>query len=315
MSLSPRRLRALCRLGWALAWLPAAAAAAPLADVHLHYNWNQTAVDPQSAIQALVEQDVALAVVMSTPPERALELRRAGGRWVVPFFMPYLTPAMRHNWFRHPEVVDAARRALESGQYFGLGEFHLVAGLGPSPRRRHPVVDGLLALAVAFDVPVMVHTEASSHEFFLPLCRRHPQARILWAHAGGILPARDVDTLLAACPNVWADLAARDQDRYIENPIVTRNGRLRAGWRALLEKYPGRFMVGSDPVWPVDERNRWDRDDTGWQRLDRYLGFHRRWLAALPADLSRRVRLTNAVAFLRVGRDPRIALREEEEGD
>lgn len=292
---------------------PAPAAAAPLADVHLHYTWNQTATSPEAAVAALEAQGVVLAVVMGTPPELALALRRAGGRWVVPFFSPYLTPAMRHTWFRHPEVLDAARRALEGGRYFGLGEIHLVAGLGPVTRRRHPVVDGLLALAVAFDVPILIHTEASSHRHLLPLCRRHPRARILWAHAGGILPPAEVDALLAACANVWVDLAARDPERYVENPIAGRSGRLRPGWRALLEKYPSRFMVGSDPVWPVDERDRWDRDDTGWQRLDRYLGFHRRWLAALPKSLAARVGLHNALAFLRVGRDPRIALREDEE--
>jgi hypothetical protein len=301
---------ALCTAPW-LAALPAQAREpAPIADIHIHYNWNQAeSIDPAEAIRRLTANNVVLTVVSSTPPEVALELSDAAGPWVVPFFMPYLEAEKRHSWFNDPRVVPAAREALASGRFLGLGEIHLTGGLSPTPRRRHPVVDALFELAGEFDVPILVHTEASSYLYFLPLCQRHPGVRIQWAHSGGILPPDHVDRLLEGCPNVWPELSARDNDRYTDSPIVDDTGRLLPEWERLVLKYQDRFMTGSDPVWPVDNRHRWDLEDTGWDRIGEFLDFHRRWLSFLPDDVSEKIRLENAVRFFRVASDPRIALR------
>ena len=40
-------------------------------------------------------------------------------------------------------------------------------------------------------------------------------------------------------------------------------GALLPQWRALLETFPDRFMIGSDPVWPVENLDSWDQADTG----------------------------------------------------
>jgi hypothetical protein len=282
----------------------------PIADVHLHYYLNQQAlVDADDAVSQLVEQNVVFGVVSSTPPDLALLLRRAAGKWIIPIFMPYLEPDKRHSWFNDDRVLKATQEALASGEYFGIGEIHLTAGLAPNPRKRHPIVDGLLGLAVAYDVPIMIHTEASDYRYFLPLCQRHPAARIQWAHAGGLLPPEQVGMLLEACPNVWVDLAARDNDRYINSPVVSANGRLLPGWRAVIEKYPDRFLIGSDPIWPVVDRGRWDSPNVGWERLGDFLDFHRRWLYPLPDRLSRKLRLENAQRLYRIGTKPGIEWR------
>ncbi len=280
------------------------------ADTHLHYNWDQVeTVTPKAAIQRLSDNDVVLAVVSSTPPELALELRRAGGAWVVPLFMPYLEPERRHSWFNDERVLGATEQALASGEYFGIGEFHLNSGFAPSPKNRHPVVDGLMDLAARFDVPALIHTEASDYRYFLPLCERHPGVRIQWAHAGGILPPEQVDALLTACPNVWAELAARDNERYISAPIVDARGALLPAWERLVRKYPDRFLTGSDPVWPVDNRHPWDQPDTGWDRIDTYIDFHRRWIGFLPEALAEKLRVGNAQEFYRLAERPQLRLR------
>ena len=54
-------------------------------------------------------------------------------------------------------------------------------------------------------------------------------------------------------------------------------------------------MVGSDPVWPVEQLDSWDEADSGWQELARFWGFHRGWLGQLPPDVARRVGCLNAV--------------------
>lgn len=307
MKAEGRRRR--CTLaGFALALLlfrgaVAQAAEPPFADVHLHFNWDQVGVvDAHEAVERLHRHDVVLGVVSSIPPELALELSSEADGWILPLFMPYLEPERRYDWFNDERVVAAAREALAGGRFVGLGEFHLTGGISPSPRKRHAVVDGLIELAVEFDVPVLIHTEASSYRFFLPLCQRHPTARILWAHAGGILPPDQVGALMEACPNVWAELSARDNDRYILNPIVDEEGRLLPGWEALVRRFPERIMTGTDPVWPIEYRHPWDEPDTGWDRFPSYLAFQRRWIEALPEDIARRVRLDNALRFFRIER-------------
>lgn len=293
---STRMVVAMAYLVAGAAWAATDNLPAPLADVHLHYNWDQE-ITASDAIRLLQAQNVRLAVVSSTPPELALELQRAGGDWILPFFRPYLAAGRRHSWFNDPAVLPAARKALASGQYAGIGEFHLIAGLGPG--RDHPMVQGLIELGIEFDVPLLVHIETSSHRFFLPLCKRHPRARFLLAHAGGLLDATAMGALLHACPNVWTEFSARDSWRYIESQIVDADGHLLAAWRDVIEEYPDRFMVGSDPVWPVEYLHNWDEADTGWQRLDEFLNFHRRWLKDLPPSLAEKLRLTNARRFFR----------------
>jgi hypothetical protein len=81
------------------------------------------------------------------------------------------------------------------------------------------------------------------------------------------------------------------------HPIANGQGRLLPEWRALLLRYPKRFMVGSDPVWPVEQLDSWGTSDTGWQELGRFRVFHRGWLAQLPPDVARRIGCMNAVSL------------------
>lgn len=270
----------------------------PLADVHLHFSWDQKELlSAREAVARLHEQNVVLGVVSSTPPELALELRQAGGDWIIPFYRPYLPGSGKHRWYLDPRSLPATRAALESGAYYGLGELHLTAGVGPSAG--NAVLNGLLEMAAEFDVPVQIHTEASDHRYFLPICQRHRQVRFLWAHAGGRLNAPQVAALMAACPNVWTELSARDPDRYIDDPIADHDGHLLPQWRQLVARYPDRFMIGSDPAWPVEYLHHWDQADQGWDRVADFLAFHRGWLADLPPELAVAIRLDNARRFLR----------------
>ncbi len=274
---------------------------APLADVHLHYNWDQVeSIDVAEALRRLRRNGVVLGVVSSKPPALAAELAAAAGDWVVPLFMPYLEPERKRDWFRDERVLPAARAALASGAFKGLGEMHLIVGFSPSLEHRDRVIDGMLELAVEFDVPASVHAEASSHRFFRPLCRRHPGARIYWAHAGGVLPPEEVTGLLRACPNVWIDLSARDPMRYGKvHPITDASGRLMPAWRELVIEFQDRVMVGTDPFFK-ESLDSWDEPNTGWDHIDAIVAFHRRWIHDLPADVARKVRLDNAVRFFRI---------------
>lgn len=273
----------------------------PLADVHMHYNWDQAEVtSPVAAARLLRAQGVALAVVASTPPDFVLRLKAAADIPVVALYSPYEKPGDWSTW-RHDRGLPArARAALDGGAYGGIGEAHFIPGFG-GPWDT-PVVAELAALAARHDVPFMMHTESLSPEPFIALCRRYPDTRILWAHSGAVLSPSAVAEALAACPNVMADLSARDPWRFISSPIAQESGKLRPEWLQLVLDHPSRFMVGSDALWPVEQLHPWDEPDTGWQRLDQFLGFHRGWLRGLPATVAERVRYGNAVAWFAVDR-------------
>lgn len=267
----------------------------PVADMHLHYKWSQQEVtSPDEALRLLGVAQVALGVVIGTPAERALALtQRSNGR-LVPIWSPYREGGDWSRWATDKSVVQRARAAMASGNYYGIGELHLVGGFAP---RATPgdVTAQLMQLAGEYDVPVLLHTEFSRADRMQALCSAHPRTRIVWAHAGAILPPAAVASVLASCDNVLAGLAARDPWRFVNNPITDKQGKLLPAWRALLLRYPDRFMIGSDPVWPVDQLDRWDEADTGWQELGRFWAFHRNWLADLPHNVALQIACINAV--------------------
>jgi len=272
-------------------------AQSPVADMHLHYKWTQQDVtSPKDAVELLEQEDIVMGVVIGTPAELALQLQALVPGSIVPIFSPYREGGDWHRWAYDETTVVRARAALASGQYQGIGELHVIGGFAPTFEKA-VVLKQLLQLAAEFDVPVMIHTEFSRPNFMLDVCRQFPDTRILWAHSGALLQPEAVDYVLSRCGNVWGGLGARDPWRFVNNPLTSADDTLLPEWKALLLKYPQRFMVGSDPVWPVDQLDRWDEADTGWQKLGRFWAFHRGWLAQLPKPVARQIGCENAVAL------------------
>ena len=270
----------------------------PFADVHLHWKWNQKEVTtPAEAIATLEQHDIRLAVVTGTPPRLALELADLAPDRVIPIYGIYRVPGDWSNWHRDDGLVERVREALASGRYHGIGEVHMIGGF--ISHWRKPTIAALFGLAAEYDVPVLLHTEFSRAKYTLGLCEAYPQTRFLWAHAGSMLRPDEVRKVLDACPGVQVELSARDPWRHRANPIVDDDGKLLPEWRQLILDYADRFMVGSDPVWPVERLNPWDDPDSGWVELPRFVAFHRDWLGQIPADKARAIRWDNAVRFFR----------------
>jgi predicted TIM-barrel fold metal-dependent hydrolase len=270
----------------------------PIADVHVHYKWSQADVtSPEQALAVLERNHVELAVVIGTPAELALQLTNLRPKLFVPLWSPYRTGSDWSTWAYDKKVLERARSALSSRRYHGIGELHLIGGFAPAPDSE--VIHALFELAASYDVPILLHTEFSRPDYLDQLCRQHSTTRILWAHAGSLLQADQVEQVLADCPNVWAELSARDPWRFVNNPVVAPDGSLLPAWRALIERHQDRFMIGSDPVWPVDQMDRWDEPDTGWQEYRRFIDFHRHWLAAIDPAIARKIRIDNALEFFR----------------
>ncbi len=282
----------------------AATATQAFADIHVHYKWNQaeiTSVD--EAIAALKENHIGMAVVTGTPPELALQLADAAPEIVVPIYGIYRNSGDWSVWPFEKDLLQRVRTALETGRYRGIGEVHLIGGF--VPKRTTENVSGLFRLAGEFDVPVLLHTEFSTADYLISTCRQFTETRFLWAHAGTTVPTAEVDRALQSCPNVWVELSARDPWRYVNHPIADADHHLLPEWRELVLRWQDRFMVGSDPVWPVEQLDAWDTADSGWDEIGRFVDFHRQWIAKLPREAADKIRWSNARAFF--GQDSVLA--------
>ncbi len=264
----------------------------PLADVHVHYKWSQVEVTtPGQAIEAMQRNGVKLAVVFGTPPELVLDVKGNDKLRIVHFFQPYLQPFLKPNWFRNKKAPAEVENALKSGLYKGVGEIHISDGIGP--RLDDRVFNEVLSIAGRYSAPVSLHTNASSHEYMYRVCSKHSRTTFLWAHAGG-LGAEEVASLLGKCRNVYVEFSARDPLKSIGPMVASEQGDLAEGWLAVMQRYPDRFMVGSDPIWPITEIDSWHTADTGWQRVDEVYAYHRQWLLKLPGALRTKVAYENA---------------------
>jgi len=265
--------------------------------MHLHYKWTQQDVTSVAdAVDILEQENIVMGVVIGTPAELALALQSQAPSRIVPIFSPYREGGDWHRWAYDDATVTRARAALVSGHYRGIGELHVIGGFAPAFEKA-VVLKQLLQLADEFNVPIMIHTEFSRPDFILAACRQFSDTHILWAHSGAVQEPDEVEYVLKNCGNVRGGLGARDPWRFVNNPLTAANGTLLPEWKALLLKYPERFMVGSDPVWPVDGLDRWDEADSGWQELGRFWRYHRSWLAQLPDDVARKIGCENAVAL------------------
>lgn len=292
-------MKAFCRLFYILAFVSLNTSVSahnlkPFFDVHVHYKWDQAEiVSPQQALDILDKAGVKKAVVIGRPADMALKLHKLAPERIIPIYGPYHTGNEKLTWQFREQLIDEVLKGLSSGFYRGIGELHLIGGMA-IPWQQSKVFVSLLALAREYNVPIMVHSEYSSINPTLSICQENPDNRIILAHAGAVINPKQVEQILQACPNVAMDLAARDPWRYVNNPMTDQKGQLLSHWESLILRYSDRFMVGSDPVWPVDKGASWDEPDSGWLELERFVNFHRQWLSFLPEDVANKIIWKNA---------------------
>ena len=271
----------ICIASLASVW--AADYTGPLLDAHLHYNeeaWNgQTGPHPLPDVLARMQRNGVRAIVANSRPNDGTKAladapqTRAAGVTVVPFVRLYRNRADYDNWFRDETIYTLVQtelaRGTGAGPYKGLGEFHLY----DSANANGPVARKLMQLAEKQQLAVLAHVD----DVAIDLLMAHaPKARLIWAHTGiGGAPAARVDALMARYPLLMGELSYRPG-------LTCDEGQLCPEWRALVTKYPDRFLIGSD-TW-VNQR---------WLYYDELMQGYRRWLGGLPPDVARKVAWDN----------------------
>jgi len=260
--------------------MPARAAEEPIEifDAHLHYNWEPKPYYQPDEVLALLKKHRVTGVLSTSRPNTGTHVlmgAKADGKatdlQVVPFIRPYRIRADIQTWFNDPVIFDLVQEEFKRGYYKGIGEFHL-SGKAADTEMVKTTVD----FAVAHDLYLHAHADAEAVEI---LMRHNPLAKIIWAHTGFSLSADRVGALLAKYPKVWGELSYR-------SGIVDGGGRLTPEWRALFEKYPDRFLLGSD-TW-VPER---------WASYGDIMQGYREWLAQLSPAIAKQIAHGNARAM------------------
>ena len=195
---------------------------------------------------------------------------------------------------------------LNPGLWQGIGEVFTrhddltALTSGDTPRANNEAMTRIYHLAAENDLPVMLHSNITSKRERNPLylaeveqpLRNHPHTRFIWAHAGTskeihrhqvqmdfLLPT--LTRLLEADPNLYIDLSWSMLTPY----LLDDAGKPRPQWVALVERFPDRFMLGSDVV------GRFNKLGKEMRRFDPFLD-------ALPEDVAHKVARDNFLAIL-----------------
>ena len=242
----------------------------PLFDAHLHYNWEPTPHFPLERVLALFRQQNVSGILATSRPNdgtRALVAAKPKDLWVVPFIRPYRVRADIQTWMEDSSIQDLIESEYRRGYYQGIGEFHLT-GKAAATKWVKRTVD------FAVDRNLYLHAHADDEALEI-LFAHNPGARIIWAHTGFSTPPEKVAAYLERYPALWCELSYRYG--------ITAGDRLTPEWKRLFERYPGRFLIGSD-TW-INQR---------WDSYAEIMADYRGWLAQLPRDVAEKIAYRNA---------------------
>ena len=297
--------------------------AGPLFDAHLHYNDEAQSPHPLSDVLARIQRNGVRGVLANSRPNdgtKALANLPAAekaklGLQVVPFIRLYRNRADYDSWFKDETIYEMVKAeyakgadgqgAKSSNPFKGIGEFHLY----DSANANGPTAKKLMAFAENNQLAVLAHVDDVAIDLLMANAPSKGQKlTLIWAHTGiGGAPATRVDALMAQYPLLHGELSYRpgltcEGSRRAAGPPQGERAPSggsepnavgeRAGpflcpeWRALLLKYPNRFMIGSD-TW-VNQR---------WQYYDDLMKGYRTWLGDLPPDVARKIAWSNGAGL------------------
>jgi predicted TIM-barrel fold metal-dependent hydrolase len=255
----------------------------PIIDAHSHVP-SATAID--AYVAAMKKHNITRVVLLGVGG-----VQKDDGAWIAAAARKHPGLVVPGAPVADPSDAGVARAAaaLDALKARALGEVH-----GRQVSRkidRDPATFGkLFALAASRGVPVVIHEELSDGAVkqLDAALAAHRSTIVVLAHGGEGPPAR-VDGLLARNPNLHVDLSGMHFQR--KPALATETGPLDPAWKALIEKYPDRFLIGID-VWAP----RLFEAPT----LDKLMAWTRRILGELSPDVAARVASKNAAALFKI---------------
>jgi predicted metal-dependent TIM-barrel fold hydrolase len=245
--------------------------ALPLFDAHVHYKepaWGP--YPPATVLEMWDRSGVAMALVSSTPDEGTIKLWEYAPGRVVPEVRPYREGAGSSNWTKAEGMFDYIMQRLDAYPHVGIGEFHLHR-VDP---RDETLLRAIVKVAVEQDLYIHVHSGRAPVEMLFGF---EPALKVIWAHAGMSEPAETVEEMMARYKTLWADTSYREHD------ILNAGATIAPAWRRVIERFPDRFLVGTD-TWINDQ----------WAKYEQLVAVNRQWLAQIDRATAEAIAYKNA---------------------
>jgi len=227
------------------------------------------------------------------------------------------------------EFEDKANEILQRGA-FGFGEItahhlsHVPGHPYESVTADHPLLLLLADIAGRNNALIDFHFDLVTEEMKAPewlssppnprlfrpnlaaferLLEHNRKAKVVWAHAGSdMLGNWTIELsrrLLGKHPNLYMSLRLAP-GRAPQNHPLSRDNEIRPGWLQLLRDFPDRFVIGGDQFFVSPSVRGGGPGVEFSQRAPMNRERTRVFLAALPADLSRKIALENAIRLYRL---------------
>lgn len=221
-------------------------------DGHVHLN------APGAWLTLMDENRISHAIVLRGRAIDNAGLLEAARRWPERL-IPFLSVSPEHREFRPLWIADdtvlgaIADSLMDSGGFRGIGEISVShfpgagfpeADFDPNGRSMRSILD----VARKYSVPVLVHVELTRLSEFEKLLDAFEDVTVIWAH-GGYTPVVLAERMLSRHPNLVYELSARTWPIHPRSPDYTilRDGNaVWPAWIDLIERMPGRFVVGTD---------------------------------------------------------------------
>lgn len=238
----------------------------PYIDAHSHVLAQMSADEEIALFRAAGLSGFA---IMHPSADRLDAFRKAAPGFAVPWISLARLPQMEGM-----RLDDFSARAMAKlvaeGRACGFGEIptRIIPRAEPTDERSLLTPDRLAIYATAHHLrlPVSLHVDIASpavEASIARIARDYPKARIILAHTGWSASAEVIDRLLAAHPNLFADLSVRldpagglPQSAQPANSlppgaanvisILGENGLIRPEWRMVVQRHAGRFLFAMD---------------------------------------------------------------------
>jgi hypothetical protein len=152
--------------------------------------------------------------------------------------------------------LDRLETEVAAGRFAGMGEIHVDSTAsyftGTPPIRfpaDAPLMQRLWSMSAEYGLPLQIHMDGSAESVagMERLIASDRRGTLLWAHTGHYAEPELVRRLLREHPNLYCELSYRSSISPSRTAIaLDNNGVLREEWRALIEEFPDRFVVGTD---------------------------------------------------------------------
>jgi hypothetical protein len=208
---------------------------------------------------------VDAVIIMNPDPAVLTDFAAQGAGYVTPFVS--LARLNQMTGLRLDADAPAAFAALHaSGAVCGFGELPTrlegANGISDAVSLANPLRGRIYDLANARGLPVNIHVSLESPEVIAAveqIVAGRPDMKLILAHAGWAAGPEVIGRLMESHPNIHADLSVRLDPAEgfpadgsgrpaIQNSIsiLDGNGRLLPAWRALIERFPARFLFAMD---------------------------------------------------------------------